>query len=58
MKCALCGHESLPAVHLTERQIEILVLSCKGFEMNEIADRLGISYHTVNDSKKKASLFE
>jgi len=54
MKCAICGHESLPAVHLTERQIEILVLSCKGFDMYEIADRLGITYHTVNDLRKRS----
>lgn len=39
---------STPSVHLTQREIEILRLIQRGFLSKEIANKLGISIHTVN----------
>lgn len=37
---------------LTPRQRDVLVLTCKGLTTDEIADLLGITYHTVGTHRE------
>lgn len=48
-KCKCCGAISVSRIHLTERETDVLVQLCKGFTINEIAVRLGMSWHTAHD---------
>ena len=38
---------------ITERQLEVLRLSCQGLRLSEIADELGVSRRTVEHHKYK-----
>ena len=49
-------HSHAPAVELSEREIEILLLICQGFSNQEIADQLYISKRTVD--KHRANILE
>lgn len=41
-----------PGDPLTPRELEVLALRCSGCTLQQIADELGISFHTVNDHTK------
>ena len=43
----LCGHNTPKQSPLSPREIEILELLAQGFCKKEVADKIGISYHTV-----------
>lgn len=45
-------NEALLAMHLSEREIEVLELLTQGLSYNEISDKLNVSYHTVSSHIK------
>jgi len=45
--------EQKTKIHLTERESEVLVLLSKGMLKKQIADQLGIGFHTVGDHIKE-----
>jgi DNA-binding CsgD family transcriptional regulator len=47
------AHQPLPPSSLSQRETEVLKLLVEGFINKEIADKLGISLHTVISHRKK-----
>ena len=45
-------HAAGPKFKLTERELEVLRSVARGFTYKEVAERQGISHHTVNDHLK------
>ena len=50
---SLARKSTVPSVHLTDRETEVLLRVGKGFTLPEIATQLGLSRHTIADYVKQ-----
>lgn len=56
MKCEHCGRFAVEPIELTPALEETLLLLCKGFSQQQIANRLGVTRDMINEQRKRLYL--